>query len=59
MESIRDYWLRMKWFVLGDWWLTRFGQWLCGRGGHAPGVYWYGNPWAPDMRCKRCGRDTG
>ncbi len=59
-ESPADYWLRLKWFVRGDWWLTVLGQWLCERGGHAPGVVWFNSGGLePDMHCKRCGRDLG
>ena len=59
-EGTRDRLVNFKWFIQGDWWCTRFGQWLCERGGHAPGVEWH-NPGqlSPDMHCKRCGKDLG
>ncbi len=43
----------------GDWWLTKFGQWVCERKGH-PGVVWFNpNALEPDMHCDRCGKDIG
>lgn len=58
--ELRDRYLSVKWFVQDDWWRTWFGKWLCERGGHKPGVWWF-NPGGtkPDMRCKRCDTDLG
>lgn len=56
----QDWWWRLHQYRYPDnWWLTRAGQWLCGRRGHTD-VVWY-NPGGtePDMHCKRCGKDLG
>lgn len=46
-------------FIRGDWWLTRFGQWLCERLGH-PGPVWYNVGGSePDWHCTRCDKDMG
>jgi len=52
--SPRDWWLRWQ-----SRWETPLGQWLCERGGHAPGVIWYSmiERLEPDMHCKRCNKD--
>ena len=58
-----EWWLELptniRFLLMGDWWLTKFGQWICERHGH-PGVVWF-NPGAlePNMDCTRCGKDIG
>ena len=58
-----DWWIELptntRFLLMGDWWLTKFGQWICERRGHV-GVVWF-NPGGlePNMDCMRCGKDIG
>lgn len=57
--GVHDRWISLKLFVRGEWWTTRFGQWLCERGGHTDVVWFNVGGLEPDMHCKRCGKDLG
>jgi hypothetical protein len=66
MIRFKDYILQPKelysllsnW-VKGDWWTTKFGQYICERKGHKDIIFFNIGGTSPDTRCKRCYKDIG